>query len=155
MTSPKPKNNPHRPTALTGYQPQPCRAHSKTTGKQCGNTAEPGAVVCRYHGGAAPQVRRKAALRLLELVDPSIATLAEVMMSKTNKPADRIRAADSILDRAGIPRAQTMDISVSQDVLIQRLRAMRDRAAETTDGEPMVVSGVVEPPTGPTEDVSG
>jgi hypothetical protein len=47
-----------------------CSAHSKQTGKQCGRTAIPGGTVCRYHGGLAPQVQRKAAERLADLIDP-------------------------------------------------------------------------------------
>lgn len=40
-----------------------CTAKNRR-GVQCGNSAVPGATVCRLHGGAAPQVRRAAARRL-------------------------------------------------------------------------------------------
>jgi len=51
---------PRTPDNLT---PRPtCHAHSKTTGKLCGRPAVPGGKVCRWHGGAAPQVARKAAM---------------------------------------------------------------------------------------------
>lgn len=46
-----------------------CRATSRA-GRQCRNTAIPGGAVCKYHGGAAPQVQRKAAERLADLIDP-------------------------------------------------------------------------------------
>lgn len=42
-----------------------CAAH-KTNGDPCGNYAIDGGRVCRMHGGAAPQVRRAADMRLLE-----------------------------------------------------------------------------------------
>lgn len=37
-----------------------CTATSKQTGKPCGNAAIPGGLVCRHHGGGAPQVRARA-----------------------------------------------------------------------------------------------
>ena len=47
-----------------------CAAHSKVKHKPCSKAAIPGGTVCRYHGGAAPQVRAKAAERLADLIDP-------------------------------------------------------------------------------------
>ena len=38
-------------------------AVSKQTGKQCKAKAIPGGTVCRWHGGAAGQVKAKAAVR--------------------------------------------------------------------------------------------
>lgn len=43
-----------------------CTAHAKHTGERCKRSAVPGARVCRYHGGLAPQVLNKAAQRLAE-----------------------------------------------------------------------------------------
>ena len=40
-----------------------CTAFSKQTGKQCKAKAIPGGTVCRWHGGAAGQVKAKAAVR--------------------------------------------------------------------------------------------
>lgn len=40
-----------------------CRATNRR-GKQCENWPTPGATVCRNHGGAAPQVKEKAAQRV-------------------------------------------------------------------------------------------
>jgi len=69
-----------------------CTAKSKRSGEQCKNTAIPGGATCRMHGGAASQVRRKAATRLAEEharqavityglprdIDPAAALLEEV-----------------------------------------------------------------------------
>lgn len=41
-----------------------CRAQSKQTGEQCKAWAVPGGLVCKWHGGRAPQVQRKAAENL-------------------------------------------------------------------------------------------
>lgn len=42
-----------------------CTATAKSTGKQCTRPPVPGATVCRFHGGAAPQVQAAAQRRLL------------------------------------------------------------------------------------------
>lgn len=51
-----------------------CRAKSSRTGKPCKKAPIRGAVVCRTHGGAAPQVKAAAEQRvrdmLMEVADP-------------------------------------------------------------------------------------
>lgn len=41
-----------------------CTAQSKQQKRRCAKWAEPGQTVCRFHGGAAPQVKAKAAANL-------------------------------------------------------------------------------------------
>jgi hypothetical protein len=81
-----------------------CHAKAKATGQQCARHAIAGATVCRVHGGGAPQVREKARLRLLALVDPAIGALGELVRDK-RIPAVRLQASKDILDRAGIREA--------------------------------------------------
>ena len=45
-----------------------CNGHL-VNGGRCKHEAEPGSVVCRLHGGAAPQVRKRAAARLIMSAD--------------------------------------------------------------------------------------
>ena len=47
-----------------------CKAKSSRTGAPCKRAANLGGRVCNSHGGRAPQVRRKAAERLADLIDP-------------------------------------------------------------------------------------
>lgn len=47
-----------------------CKAHSKRTGARCKRVAILGGYVCRMHGGGAPQVKRMAAERIADLIDP-------------------------------------------------------------------------------------
>jgi hypothetical protein len=47
-----------------------CTAQSKRAGRRCLKAAILGGTVCTTHGGLAPQVRRKAAERLQDLIDP-------------------------------------------------------------------------------------
>lgn len=97
-----------------------------TVGKEpCRSPAVKGARFCRMHGGTSPRIKRKAQLRLQELIDPAIATLAREMV-QADRSADRQRAANSLLDRAGVPRVvKEQDISTSRDILLQRLSSLR------------------------------
>jgi len=77
-----------------------CTAKSKSSGNQCTKQAIPGGSVCYYHGGAAPQVKRSAALRLAALVDPAIGVL-DRSMKKEADPRVALMAARDVLDRNG------------------------------------------------------
>lgn len=104
-----------------------CGARTREGGS-CRAPAMDGQARCRLHGGASPQARRKARLKLIELVDPAIATIARVMVS-AEKPADKLRAAEAILDRAGHPRASRVEGHVSLEdsraLLVEKLLQLR------------------------------
>jgi hypothetical protein len=51
-----------------------CNA-TRPNGGRCKREAEDGAVVCDQHGGAAPQVRRRAAERLIMTADEAVGLL--------------------------------------------------------------------------------
>jgi hypothetical protein len=74
-----------------------CTAHSSRTGKPCQQYAIKGATVCKTHGGAAPQVKRKAEERLRQMVDPMISRLNELAMQTDNPKvaADCVREHNS------------------------------------------------------------
>lgn len=82
--------------------PRRCRAH-KRDGSACGRWAIAGGTVCPSHGGRAPQVRSAAQLRLADLVMPALTTIAREMATSPIS-AVRLRAAQDLLDRAGIAR---------------------------------------------------
>lgn len=88
------------------------------------------------HGGKTPQVQRKAALRLLELVDPAIATLAREM-AQADKSSDRLRAANSILDRAGVVRKSEVTTTDARALLMRRLEEL----VQTATGEQLNYEG--------------
>lgn len=52
-----------------------CTATAKSTGDRCKQPAIPGGDVCRFHGGEADQVERKAQERLDEMADAVTADL--------------------------------------------------------------------------------
>src|SRR6478672_171679 len=59
--------------------PRRCTAHSSQTGKRCKNASIPGGRVCRYHGGAAPHVQKKAAERLRAFEHPALDVFQRVL----------------------------------------------------------------------------
>ena len=91
----------------------------------CKSPAMPGQKNCRMHGGKAPQTLRKARLKLSELVDPAIAVLAKEMV-KAEDSADKQRAANSILDRAGMGRVTKVEAEDAKNLLFDRIMAMRE-----------------------------
>lgn len=104
----------------------------RSNGEPCRALAMSGQRVCRTHGGSSPQAKRKAALRLVELIDPAIATLAREMV-QADTSADRQRAANSILDRAGVPRVtKEIGVDTSREVLLTRLREIRKQKRDGT-----------------------
>jgi len=78
---------------------QRCKARSKTHGGQCKQPAVLGAVVCHYHGGAAPQVKAAALERLMALQHPAIDTLEYLMDQRSTFPSTAYAAARDVLDR--------------------------------------------------------
>lgn len=78
-----------------------CTATARRTGNRCRRAAIKGGTVCTVHGGNLPQVRRAAKDRLLELVDPALASLHKVLSDPSAEDAVKVRAALGILDRTG------------------------------------------------------
>jgi hypothetical protein len=83
---------------------------TRPNGARCRREAERGAVVCDQHGGAAPQVRRRAAERLIMTADRAAENLVR-MMEDTEVPFGvRAKIAQDLLDRAGVIATQVHQI---------------------------------------------
>jgi len=106
-----------------------CTARSSQTGKRCRRHAIKGGTVCATHGGSSPSVKNRARLRLAALVDPAITTLAREMTGAANSN-DRQRAANSILDRAGMSRGVSPEVELARALLIDRLVTLREQNAK-------------------------
>jgi len=89
-----------------------CTAKSKRTGKPCTRRAIAGGNVCQVHGGAAPQVKKAAALRLAELVDPAIGVVARSLRQRKD-PRLALHAAKDVLDRNGYKSPDEMKLTGS------------------------------------------
>ena len=75
-----------------------CSAMSKQRHDRCKQPAIPGGTVCRYHGGAAPQVERAARERLLAYQNRAIDRLFQLVEQK-EFPSTAFAAVRGILDR--------------------------------------------------------
>lgn len=91
--------------------PRRCRAHNRS-GSQCGLAPTVGATVCKWHGGAAPQVRAKAEERIRALVDPALDRLAKLLEDQSSGVA--LGAVKDVLDRAGYVAKQQVEVTMRQ-----------------------------------------
>ena len=96
-----------------------CNA-TRPNGSRCKREAADGGVVCDQHGGAAPQVRRRAAERLIMTADRAAENLVR-MMEDTEVPFGvRAKIAQDLLDRAGVIATQVHQIiPMTEDPIMQ------------------------------------
>jgi hypothetical protein len=83
---------------------------TRPNGGRCKREAEDGAVVCDQHGGAAPQVRRRAAERLIMTADRAAENLVRMMEDTEVSFGVRAKIAQDLLDRAGLIATQVHQI---------------------------------------------
>lgn len=95
-----------------------CTAHSARTGKPCKKYPISGATVCRTHGGAAPQVKRKALERLMELQDRAIDRMA-ALMRQEQYPSTAYAASRDILDRTMGKPTESVQVEQSGELTIK------------------------------------
>jgi hypothetical protein len=82
----------------------------KPDGTRCGNWPLTGQRICKFHGGNAPQNLARARLMMIELVDPSIKALRDVLFDPHAEHKDKVRAAVVVLDRCGIGPEQILKV---------------------------------------------
>jgi hypothetical protein len=125
-----------------------CSARRKN-GSPCRNAPMAGTNVCRMHGGAAPQVRRRAQQRILEASDKAAFRLVEMMQDKSIPPAIQLAAARDLLDRAGIVGKQEFEVEVKlakyEQVLIDILVDVEEEDDHFTDN--VIDAEIVDDPS--------
>jgi hypothetical protein len=80
------------------------------SGRRCRREAIEGSVVCEVHGGLAPQVRRRAAERVLLSADEAIQVIKSFIRDPAVPAGVRLKAAQDLADRAGLAAAQVHKI---------------------------------------------
>jgi hypothetical protein len=93
---------------------------TRPNGGRCKREAEDGAVVCDQHGGAAPQVRRRAAERLIMSADRVSQKLLEWLDDPEVPYRVRAEIAQDVLDRAGLIATQVHQIIPTTEDPIMR-----------------------------------
>lgn len=91
-----------------------CTARYKSNGERCRSEALDGTTVCYKHGGAAPQVVAKAAVRIQMTADAAAAYMRGVLEDPNVSDREKIVAAKDILDRAGLGGTQKHLVGVAQ-----------------------------------------
>jgi hypothetical protein len=94
-------------------------------GRRCRKAVIPGGAVCNTHGGAAPQVRRRAKLRLLSLVDPALGQLARILANPDDQRV-ALAAIKLVTDLNGMGVKSDTDASTAKAVLMDRYFANRE-----------------------------
>ena len=138
------------------YEPvNRCTAKNRQ-GNRCGRPSAPGAVVCRNHGGAAPQTVAKAKRRLEEAADrmaSRLLGLAENDLKDGTKVGAYVQlgAVTAALDRAGVVEQKQLAVEVTakpfEDVfsaLVGGSRSEYSASVGTPDPDPLPAP---EPPS--------
>lgn len=124
-------------------------------GAACGNYAARGAQFCAQHNASlqiASKVRlvddardrtRQALEQLSKLVPVAIETIADVM-ANGDRDADRLRAAETVLDRGGVPKTAQLDVSLGVpddeiDRLIGKIQMAAMAKALSDASEPLII----------------
>src|SRR5512133_3009009 len=103
-----------------------CNA-TRPNGSRCKREADDGAVVCDQHGGAAPQVRRRAAERLIMTADQAAQTLVRMMEDRHVPFGVRAKIAQDLLDRAGLVAMQIHQIvPMTEDSIMRFFEGFSD-----------------------------
>ena len=102
-----------------GLLPEPVKCGARNRdGSPCKASPIRGATVCRMHGGASPQVLRRAKERLENSAE-KMARLLLQMAEDPNVPhAVRLAAIRDALDRAGITAKQTLEVEAEWHSII-------------------------------------
>jgi hypothetical protein len=121
---------------------------TRPNGGRCKREAEDGAVVCDQHGGAAPQVRRRAAERLIMSADHVSQKLLEWLDDPEVPYRVRAEIAQDVLDRAGLIAAQVHQIIPTTEDPIMRFfkEAFSDPSNwEQNPPQPAIEERVIDP----------
>lgn len=109
-------------------------------GNRCTQPHIPGGTVCRYHGGAAPQVRQKALERLTAYQDRAIDRLCQ-LVEQQDYPSTAYAAVRDVLDRTMGKPAESVSLQVTGEVnIVTILRGRHERTIAEKANEKLLPS---------------
>ena len=136
-----------------GDDPRRCKANkSDGSGERCSRWAVAGGSVCPSHGGGAPQARRTAQLRLLDMIPLATKRHREILRNSKDERVV-LQATKMVYDRVGLEEGSaSADVGVVREMvaskLIDMLAGVYSPDGEDDDEEDIVDAEVVEDPEG-------
>lgn len=95
--------------------------HISPWGNRCRRNAISGGFICEEHGGKgrkvierAKEVNELARKRLLDMVDPALDVIDQLVKSEGTNDAIRLKAAQDVLDRNGMKSATEINVHSEQ-----------------------------------------
>lgn len=130
-----------------GRLPEVLCTAKRSNGEPCKKPPIKGSTVCRVHGGAAGQVKRKAQIRLLMAADVLMASLLKIAKDESVPVAVRLAAIRDGLDRAGLTAKAEVDVDVKVSLWEQNMAGIITVVSEVVREEPgqIVDAEVVDP----------
>lgn len=145
-----PARKPFKPTPERPMPAVRCTAR-RSNGEPCRAYALRGSLVCRTHGGAAPQVASKARERveeartkLLGLVPQAVDKVQELLEAESEQV--QLRAAESIMNRGGLVETRRTEQDVTHKVEVADLDEAIERLIERKQVRPIDVTARELPP---------
>lgn len=120
---------PMRDTTSSSVAKRQCGAKTRS-GAPCPTPPIKGGTRCRMHGGAAPQVKRKAQMKMMELREPALAQLVRIVNDRKASDADKLKAIKLVLDRT-----DPVGLKLSAEVKLEPWQAMLGGVARATGRE--------------------
>lgn len=114
-------------------------------GERCGKSPEPGASVCRMHGGAAPQVQAKA-LERLKALQPKAITVLESLLDRTEFPTVQMAAVRDVLDRTEGKAGESQSLTIIGQINI--VDVLRQRTRRKSEIEENIEQSAIVPQAG-------
>lgn len=127
-----------KPTMAEPVPVMRCTGTSSTTGERCRKWSLRGTTVCKNHGAQFPSVQEHASaivesarLRLFGMADDAVEVMYDLIQEGKSDQI-RLKAAENILNRAGIKDAIDINVEVKHnespsDSILKQLTIMRER----------------------------
>jgi len=127
-----------KPSIMEPVPVMRCTGTSSTTGERCRKWSLRGTTVCKNHGAQFPSVQEhanavveSARMRLFGMADDAVEVMYDLIQEGKSDQI-RLKAAENILNRAGIKDAIDINVEVSHnenpsDSILKQLQIMRER----------------------------
>lgn len=103
-----------------------CTANSKRSGERCKRPPITGGKTCTNHGSGGPIARAAATRRMMELWDPLLVRLHEIVRDPEAADRDVIRIWENLADRFGWPRGVEVNADEVRSAIMQRIEELDD-----------------------------